>query len=129
MKPETKKIKDEFEAAVHAANIHRLVSIKFVGSRNKHGQYLVYYSYELDCWDECKKQYTSKPGKYDFFAAHNLQKKKETNAKKNIARSIKHIANELGIKIRLQSGNVCHHHKYDFDSALYRETGNVTLNY
>ena len=129
METTTKKIKDKLELAVASANIKDLSEFSFIGSRNKHGQYLCYYEYSADCWEKCKTEHT-RPGSktYDFFGAHSQQKILESLTKKPIAQSIKHIAAEFGIKIRLQSHNEHHHDKFDFNSDLFRKTGHVTLN-
>ena len=128
MNAENRKRKAVLEAAVTSAKIPNLLSFCFVGSKNKHGQYLCRYEYDANCWDELKAKTLNPKGKYDFFAVHAEQKRIETNTKKPIAQTIKHIATELGIKIRLIGQNKYHHHKYDFDSDLYRRTGHVYLN-
>ena len=128
MKTQTKCLKDKLETAVHSANIPNLVSFKFLGSCNKHGQYLCFYEYHADCWDQCKAEYATKGTKYDFFAAHGKQAILERNIKKLIATAIKHIAHSLDIAVRLRSGNDAHHDKLDFQSDLFRRTGHVTLN-
>ena len=128
MKQETQRIKEVLEAAVNEAKIPNLHSFFFVGSRNKHGQYLARYTYDADCWESCKTKFATKGTKYDFFAAHALQKKIESATKKPIVAAIRSIAHHLSVKVRLQGHNHYHHDKLDFGSDLFRRTGHVTLN-
>lgn len=97
---------------------------RFIGSRNKHRQYLCLYTYRADCWQACKEKYATTNGRYDFFAAHSHQVKIESRRKQPIANAIKALARELGINIRLEGRNDAHH----FASDLYRRTGHVALN-
>ena len=128
MNAENRNKKALLEATVTSAQIRNLVSFQFVGSCNKHSQYLCHYEYAADCWESLKAKAMNPNGKYDYFNVHGEQKKIESNVKKPIVQAIKKIAKELDIKIRLIGHNKYHHDKFDFNSDLYRRTGHVTSN-
>ena len=128
MKPDNRKIAESLYAAIKAARIPNLTSISITGSHDKHNRYTVYYEYAHNCWTKCVERTTQPSGRYDYTAACTLQERYERRYKKTIAQTIKAVANSIGVQVKLTSHNTNHHDKFDFDSDLFRKTGNVTFN-
>jgi len=97
----------------------------------KHNGSAVVVGYSLDVWAECKEKASMSchSGRYDFTVACNYQEEKELHYKKNLKRQIKQLLiSQFGVSPRIIAYNLAHHDKLDFNSDLYRKTGNVCLN-